>query len=120
MGLNGIGRFEPVGTFPSESPFHKVVLMSYLIVLCYGIKSFEYPSRSTKLLERLTKTSSSQNGANFKANVPLRVLVVGAGLGGLATAVALARRGHEVTVLEQAPILGEVWRNRNHCLLNLC
>lgn len=35
-------------------------------------------------------------------------MVVGAGLGGLATAVALARQGHEVTVLEQAAVLGEV------------
>jgi salicylate hydroxylase len=38
----------------------------------------------------------------------LNVLVAGAGLGGLATAIALARRGHKVTVLEQAPALGEV------------
>jgi salicylate hydroxylase len=34
--------------------------------------------------------------------------VVGAGLGGLATAIALARKGHSVTVLEQASRLGEV------------
>jgi salicylate hydroxylase len=33
---------------------------------------------------------------------------VGAGLGGLATAVALARRGHTVEILEQASALGEV------------
>jgi salicylate hydroxylase len=33
---------------------------------------------------------------------------VGAGLGGLGTAVALARRGHQVTVFEQASQLGEV------------
>lgn len=40
--------------------------------------------------------------------VRLRVLIVGAGLGGLATAVALARRGHTVEILEQASTLGEV------------
>ena len=34
--------------------------------------------------------------------------MVGAGLGGLATAVALARQGNEVIVLEQAASLGEV------------
>lgn len=38
----------------------------------------------------------------------LDILVVGAGLGGLATAIALRRRGFSVQVFEQAPTLGEV------------
>lgn len=37
-----------------------------------------------------------------------QVAVVGGGIGGLAAAVALARRGARVTVLEQAPALAEV------------
>lgn len=37
-----------------------------------------------------------------------RILVVGAGIGGLTVAIALARNGHEVSVFEQAPVLGEV------------
>ncbi|KAE8381895.1 hypothetical protein BDV26DRAFT_278498 [Aspergillus bertholletiae] len=36
------------------------------------------------------------------------VIIVGAGLGGLATAVGLQRAGHQVTVLEKAPTLGEI------------
>ena len=32
----------------------------------------------------------------------MRVVVVGAGVGGLAAAIRLAHAGHEVTVLEQA------------------
>ena len=36
------------------------------------------------------------------------IVVVGAGLGGLAAALALLRHGFRVTVLEQAPALGEV------------
>lgn len=44
----------------------------------------------------------------MQAKVRLQVVVVGAGLGGLACAIALARRGHAVTVLEQAVQLGEV------------
>lgn len=40
--------------------------------------------------------------------IRLRILVVGAGLGGLATGIALARRGHTVTIFEQARQLGEV------------
>ena len=38
----------------------------------------------------------------------LEVVVVGAGIGGLAAAVALAGRGARVRVIEQAPALGEV------------
>lgn len=40
--------------------------------------------------------------------VNLDVIIVGAGLGGLATAIALARKGHKVRVYEQAAELGEV------------
>jgi 2-polyprenyl-6-methoxyphenol hydroxylase-like FAD-dependent oxidoreductase len=39
-------------------------------------------------------------------NLPL--LVAGGGIGGLATALALARAGFATTVLEKAPVLGEV------------
>ncbi|HEY9472743.1 MAG TPA: phytoene desaturase family protein [Mycobacteriales bacterium] len=35
-----------------------------------------------------------------------RVVVVGAGVGGLAVAARLAARGHQVTVCEQAPVVG--------------
>jgi salicylate hydroxylase len=42
------------------------------------------------------------------AGQPLRAAIVGGGIGGLAAASALLRRGLEVTVFEQAPALGEV------------
>ena len=44
----------------------------------------------------------------LQANVPLTIIISGAGLGGLAAAIALRRRGHTVTVFERAPELGEV------------
>ncbi|KAH8815494.1 hypothetical protein F5884DRAFT_180757 [Xylogone sp. PMI_703] len=40
----------------------------------------------------------------FQANI----IIVGAGLGGLSAAIAISRAGHRVTVVEQAPELGEV------------
>src|ERR1700743_342353 len=39
---------------------------------------------------------------------PLRAAIVGGGIGGLAAALALSKRGIEVTVYEQAPTLSEV------------
>lgn len=38
----------------------------------------------------------------------MKIIVVGAGIGGLTCAIALAQRGLDVTVLEQAPALGEI------------
>ena len=39
---------------------------------------------------------------------PLPILIAGGGIGGLATALVLARDGHAVTVLEQAASFGEI------------
>jgi len=64
-----------------------------------------YPTNSLKFLESLEDKIQVPLDT---AKVRLNVLVVGAGLGGLATAIALSRKGHSVTVLEQAPALGEV------------
>jgi salicylate hydroxylase len=40
--------------------------------------------------------------------VPIKVLIAGAGLGGLAAAASLMKRGSSVRVFEQAPQLGEI------------
>lgn len=70
--------------------------------------SATYPTRSLEFLNR--EVNACQTGAtrSSQAKVLLNVVIVGAGLGGLATAVALARQGHKVVVLEQAHALAEV------------
>lgn len=67
-----------------------------------------YPSQSFLFLKDLVEKPQSIQRHVTQARLPLRIVIVGAGLGGLATAIAFARRGHSVEVLEQAPRLGEV------------
>ncbi|KLO16029.1 FAD/NAD-binding domain-containing protein [Schizopora paradoxa] len=43
-----------------------------------------------------------------KAPLPLNVIIIGCGLGGLATAYALGKAGHRVRIIESAPKIGEV------------
>ena len=45
-----------------------------------------------------------------KEKSKLRIIIVGAGLSGLATAIAAALSGHDVAVLESAKELAEVGR----------
>lgn len=69
-----------------------------------------YPSRCLQFLQPPDKPDT-EPGLLPKVNqskVPLKIIIVGGGLGGLATSIALARRGHVVIVLEQASQLGEV------------
>jgi len=76
-----------------------------------------YPSQSLRFLQKLEnlKSYNIEEDANVKrptqARLRLNVVIVGAGLGGLSLAIALARRGHSVRVLEQAATLGEVSPN---------
>lgn len=64
-----------------------------------------HPTRSLQFLRGLNEQETKEP---IQAKVKLQVIVVGGGLGGLACAIALVRRGHTVTVLEQAVQLGEV------------
>lgn len=81
------------------------------------LQSASYPTGSLDFLAKLQKEEEQrQSDMRSSASVQidelsrlrLNIIIVGAGLGGLAAAIALARRGHRITVFEQAPELGEV------------
>jgi len=55
-----------------------------------------------------TPASISRQIKYAPAKIPLNIIVVGAGIGGVAAALALGARGHSVTILEAAPAIGEV------------
>ena len=72
-------------------------------------QSTSYPSRSLHFLHVLNKGSLRGTREDApQAKLRLKTIIAGAGLGGLATAIALRRRGHSVTVFEKASELGEV------------
>jgi hypothetical protein len=79
-----------------------------------------YPSQALRFLEKVNGLNGTFNPSPSlpeQARTKMSIIVVGAGLGGLALAIALARRGHSVRVLEQASKLGEV---RSVILLTIC
>lgn len=55
-----------------------------------------------------SKLLSDTGNLPRKAPLSLDIIVVGSGIGGLSAAYCLARSGHQITVLESAPFLGEV------------
>ncbi|KAJ5101264.1 hypothetical protein NUU61_003486 [Penicillium alfredii] len=67
------------------------------------LKEPSYPSNCLHFIRSYATDSTTQ-----RINIPvcLNVIIVGAGLGGLATAIALARN-HSVTIYEQANQLAE-------------
>ena len=55
-----------------------------------------------------TLDHSTQLFQGRRASHPIHIVVVGCGLGGLSAAYCLAEAGHNVTILEGAPVIGEI------------
>src|SRR6266704_2895918 len=55
-----------------------------------------------------TRVLASRKPQVSKTNAPPEILVIGGGIGGVATALALARRGMRAQVFEKAPEFGEI------------
>ncbi|KAJ5654888.1 hypothetical protein N7490_001891 [Penicillium lividum] len=68
----------------------------------------KYPSNCLEFAKPFLEPENKISDSVEEAKVPLNIILVGAGLGGLATAIALTQSGHKVTVYEQTPVLGEV------------
>ncbi|QKX60295.1 uncharacterized protein TRUGW13939_07438 [Talaromyces rugulosus] len=66
-----------------------------------------YPSNCLEFTRHVVHPPSSNDHANT-SKISLTIIVVGAGLGGLTTAIALKQSGHQVTVYEQARELSEI------------
>jgi len=91
-----------------------------LITVQYSSISQEtsYPSNSLNFLNRLTSLPippppltpepTPSESPPSQTCTPLNIIISGAGLGGLATAIALRIRGHAITVFEKAASLDEV------------
>lgn len=83
--------------------------------------SITYPTQSLQFLKTLDvgNVAGKDRLSSFENPIPARsvlnIVVVGAGLGGLGLAIALARRGHSVRMLEQASKLGEVGNDFPTC-----
>jgi salicylate hydroxylase len=68
----------------------------------------ELPPLSIHLANRRRLLQGAAQGSRHDGDMMDEVAIIGAGLGGLTCALALARAGRRVAVYEQAPALGEV------------
>ena len=71
-----------------------------------------FPTGSWTYVQRAEQNERGEKPSDYEppveAPIRLHIAIVGAGVGGLATAVALRRDGHDVHVYEDAPALSEV------------
>jgi hypothetical protein len=72
------------------------------------------PGYPTGSFLHLKRGDSDTNDPPFPP-LELNIAIVGAGVAGLSTAIALRRQKHSVTVFEATPVLSEVSRFQSDC-----
>jgi hypothetical protein len=94
-----------VESMSNDAPLHKSRFITIPDTASYPTGSLDFLS---KLKQDDLRSQTYDTGAERPSSVQLNIIIVGAGLGGLSAGIALARKGHKVRVIEQAPVLGEV------------
>lgn len=103
MDSNGVSRHPHDATVLNVSPVPHLATSG-----AYSLQMPTYPSNCLEFAKPFLAPETKASEGEHKAKVALKIILVGAGLGGLATAIALTQSGHNVTVFEQTPVLGEV------------
>ncbi|KAJ6104926.1 hypothetical protein N7486_003615 [Penicillium sp. IBT 16267x] len=107
MTTNGVSP-DPHGAMALSVRIPRFPSLSDLRTGADALQMPTYPSNCLEFAKPFLASESKISDSLDKAGVPLKILLVGAGLGGLTTAIALTQSGHNVTVFEQTPVLGEV------------
>lgn len=101
-----------IGTTRQYNHHHHLITSANILVrrlqIINHLLGFRKRSSLNSLQQINIQARNNYTNMTVAQQNPLHVVIVGAGLGGLAAAIATRQAGHNVTICEQAPALGEV------------